>query len=139
MRFKGFVFPKDMYFFILTPYKIFRTRRKVNRKGFNIILHNLEKNRFENSPDEVFLIKLKKYYKTLTFFLVRVFRDSNPCMIRSLVLYELCRKKKIKVSLVTGVQKNSGILTGHSWLEMEGIPFNENESYIDDFTIMTEV
>jgi hypothetical protein len=60
-------------------------------------------------------------------------------MIRSLILYQLCSRNNIKASLVTGVNKKGSILNGHSWIEINGEPFNEDEVFISNFTIISEV
>ncbi len=139
MKFKYFSFPKDTYIFMLIPFKIIYFRQKVNRIGFNTILTSLEGKSFTGPADKGFLSKFNKFYKASTFFLVRVFKDPNPCIIRSLILYGLCTRYNIKASLLTGVSKKEGVLTGHSWLEIDGNPINENKAYISNFTIIYEI
>lgn len=139
MKFKYFSFPKDIYIFILILFKIIYFRQKVNKIGFNTILSGLEGNSFTRLADEKFLSKFNKFYKVSTFFLVRIFKDPNPCMLRSLILYGLCNKYNIKASLITGVSKKEGVLIGHSWLEIDGIPINENKTFINNFTIIYEI
>ena len=139
MKFKSFIFPKDIYIFILIPFKIIYFRQKVNRIGYNSILSNFESNNFSGSADKRFITKLNKFHKTATFFLKKIFKDPNPCMIRSLILYQLCSRNNIKASLVTGVNKKKGVLTGHSWIEINGEPFNEDKIFISTFTVISEV
>ncbi|MCX6383219.1 MAG: lasso peptide biosynthesis B2 protein, partial [Actinobacteria bacterium] len=91
-------------------------------------------NNFAASADELFIKKLNKFYKASSFFLIKVFKDSNPCIIRSLILYQLCSRNNIKASLITGVSKKKGVLTGHSWIEINGEPFNEDRIFISNFT-----
>jgi len=102
-------------------------------------LSGFEGNNFTKPANKKFLVKFRKFYKASTFFLTSVFKDPNPCMIRSLILYELCGKHNIKVSLITGVYKEMGALKGHSWLEIDGEPINEDKRYIDNFTIIREI
>ena len=139
MKFKYFSFPKDIYIFILIPFKIIYFRQKINKIGFNTILSGLEGNSFTRLANEKFLSKFNKFYKVSTFFLVRIFKDPNPCMLRSLILYGLCNKYNIKASLITGVSKKEDVLTGHSWLEINGDPINENRTYISNFTIIYKI
>ena len=118
--------------------------------GFNTLLCGFEGNNFTGQADDKFLLKLNKYCKASSFFLVKIFKDPNPCMIRSLILYELCAKNNIRATLVTGVKKNMGdptgqhtmngcTLAGHSWINISGKPFNENINFIKDFTVISEV
>ena len=107
--------------------------------GYNILLGRLEGNVLTGKADKDFLARFNKFYRASTFFLMKVFKDPNPCMIRSLILYELCSKYDIKVSFKTGVRKNMGALDGHSWLEIGGEPINENKEFINNFTVIHEV
>ena len=149
MKFKSFSIPKDLYIFILIPIKIIYFRQRVNKLGYNSFLCRFEGNNFTKKADIKFLARLNKYYKASSFFLAKIFKDPNPCMIRSLILYELCAKNNIRAILVTGVKKNMGdptgqtmkgcTLAGHSWLNINGKPFNENINFIKDFTVISEV
>ncbi len=138
MNYKSFNLPKDIYIFAVIAYKIIFFRSKVNRTGYNILLSRLEGRSFTGEADDKFLSRYNKFYKASTF-LLRIFKDPNPCMIRSLILYELCSKHNIKVSLKTGVRKNTGVLDGHSWLEIDGEPLNENKEFINNFTVIYEI
>jgi len=131
--------PKDFYIFLIIPFKIIYFRRLVNKVGYNCLLSRFEGNNFTNPADESFIVKLNKFYKASTFFLVKIFKDPNTCMIRSLILYQLCSRNNIKASLVTGVNKKKGVLTGHSWIEINGEPFNEEKIFIRNFTVISEV
>ena len=129
---------------LLTPLKIIYFRRLVNRVGYNCLLSRFEGNNFTNPAGELFagelfIAKLNKFYRASTFFLVKIFKDPNPCMIRSLILYQLCSRNNIKASLVTGVNKKKDMLTGHSWLEINGEPFNEDKIFISNFTVISKV
>jgi hypothetical protein len=123
----------------MIPFRIIYFRRLVNKVGFNHLLSGFEGNNFTGSADEKFIIKLDKFYKASSFFLIKIFKDSNVCMIRSLILYQLCSRNNIKASLITGVDKRKGMLVGHSWLEINGKPFNEDKIFISNFTVISEV
>ncbi|MHB1347476.1 MAG: lasso peptide biosynthesis B2 protein [Candidatus Humimicrobiaceae bacterium] len=107
--------------------------------GFNCLLSGFEGNNFTLQADKKFFIKLNKFYKASSFFLIKIFKDPNPCMIRSLILYQLCCKNNIKAFLVTGIAKKNGKLAGHSWLKIDGKPFNENNIFVNSFTVISEV
>ena len=70
---------------------------------------------------------------------MRVLKDPNPCMIRSLILYELCLRDDVRASLKTGVYKEGGDLKGHSWLEVAGEPLNEDRRFLERFTVVHEI
>jgi hypothetical protein len=139
LKFKSFSLPKDFYIFLIIPFKIIYFRRLVNKVGFNSLLSGFEGNNFTKAADEKFIKKLNKFYKASSFFLIKIFKDPNICMIRSLILYQLCSRNNIKASLVTGVNKRKGMLAGHSWLEINGEPFNEDKIFISNFTVISEV
>jgi len=139
LKFESFSLPKDFYIFLIIPFKIIYFRQLVNKVGYNFLLSSFEGNNLTNPADESFIIKLNKFYKASSFFLVKIFKDPNPCMIRSLILYQLCSRNNIKASLVTGVNKKKGVLSGHSWIEINGEPFNEDKIFISTFTVISEV
>ena len=139
MKFESFSLPKDFYIFLIIPFKIIYFRQLVNKVGYNFLLSSFEGNNLTNPADESFIIKLNKFYKASSFFLVKIFKDPNPCMIRSLILYQLCSRNNIKASLVTGVNKKKGVLSGHSWIEINGESFNEDKTFISTFTVISEV
>ncbi len=139
MNYKSFSLPKDIYIFAVVAYKIIYFRLKVNRVGYNTLLSRLEGNVLTGKADNEFLSKYNKFYRASTFFLMKIFKDPNPCMIRSLILYGLCSRYDIRVSLKTGVRKCMGVLAGHSWLKIGGEPVNENKEYINNFTVIYEI
>jgi hypothetical protein len=102
-------------------------------------LSRLEGKVLTGKANKEFLTKYNKFYKASTSFLMKIFKDPNSCMIRSLILYDLCSRYNVKVSLKTGVRKNVGALDGHSWLEINGEPLNENKEFIKNFTVIYEI
>lgn len=139
MNYKGFELPKDIYIFLLLPFRIISVKNKLKKTGFNKLLLNYEKNNYTIAPDKNFTLKLKKFYKATSFFLQKVFRDSNPCMTRSVILYDLCCSRKIKAKLKIGVSKDMNNFIGHSWLEINGKPLCEDENNLKKFVIISEV
>jgi len=139
LQYKNLNFPWDIYIFFLVPFRIFITRKRLDKLGFNSIAKEWEKYAGVYNPDPVFISKLYKFHKVATFYLLKVFKDPNPCLIRSIILYQMCIKHKIQARLITGVQKTEGRLQGHSWLEICERPFNENKDYLNNFSIMLKV
>lgn len=139
MQYKSFNLPVDLYILLIVPFKIISARRKVNKIGFSTLLNQWETGSGTNKPDQAFMRKLYKFHKAASFYLVKVFKDPNPCMIRSMLLYQMCLKHNIQARLVTGVAKEDSRLKGHSWLEIDGLPFNEDRDYLSKFSVMIEV
>jgi len=52
--------------------------------------------------------------------LVRFLKNTTPCLVRSLTLFHLLRRRGLDVGIVFGVQKNTSPLKGHSWILING-------------------
>ena len=50
---------------------------------------------------------------------------ANPCLPRSLALYEEARRRGLAVRLVVGVRLDAGEVASHAWLTLDGAPFLE--------------
>lgn len=62
-------------------------------------------------------------------------RDTSPCLVRCLVLYEICLRQKIPADLVIGAGKLGQELRGHAWIELNGLPYRES-NILSDYTEM---
>ncbi len=65
----------------------------------------------------------------------RITRDKRPCLIRALVLYEICMRQGIDAGLVIGAGKVNHSLEGHAWLELDGVPYRDKQN-LDDYVEM---
>jgi hypothetical protein len=139
LRFRSFSFPKDITILTYVFFGAVIHRQRVRKYGYNRLLQQLEKTRGGKKADRDFVARFNKSYRASNFFLLRIFRDPNPCMIRSLVLYDLCLRSDVRAVLKTGVCRNSDGLSGHSWLEIEGKPLNEDKEFLERFTVIYEV
>lgn len=139
MQYKGFTFPKDVYIFFLIPFRIFHVKKKLKKFGFNKLLLLYKKNNYWENPDDFFILKLKKFYKASSFFLIKIFRDSNPCITRTILLYDYCCQNNFKARIVTGILKEGNNLKGHCWLLIDEKPLYEKEKDLSKFTIVSEV
>ena len=77
---------------------------------------------FENQ-DKKFAELASKY---MNFILISCFRSKKPCLIRSLVLFYLLRKKALDVKIHFGIKKDMSLFEGHSWLSLNGKYFLEH-------------
>jgi hypothetical protein len=50
---------------------------------------------------------------------------ANPCLPRSLALYDEARRRGLGVRLVVGVRLDGGEVASHAWLTLHGAPFLE--------------
>lgn len=57
------------------------------------------------------------------YWAARVLRlSNNPCVPRSLALFKLLSIEGYAVSFVSGVRRAEGQLSGHAWVELDGLP-----------------
>lgn len=91
------------------------------------LLRSLDKNPgnikpFENK-DKAFSELAWEY---ASFIIIRCLRFKKPCLIRSLVLFYLFRKKALGVKIHFGIKQNVSPFEGHSWLSLNGTYFLEH-------------
>lgn len=69
----------------------------------------------------------ERLVKFVDFFLRRVFRSRNPCLLRSMLLFRHMRSAGLDVRIAFGVGDLDAVLRGHAWLIYEGRHFLERE------------
>ena len=69
--------------------------------------------------------KIEYIVKFTNFILLRLFRSSTPCLLRSILLFRQLRMMNRKVKIVFGVKNEAEKLKGHAWLIVEGRHFPE--------------
>jgi len=57
----------------------------------------------------------------------------TPCLLRSLVLFRCLRSEGLKVSINFGIRYQESLLSGHSWLTLEGRPYCESKESLGKF------
>jgi len=67
-------------------------------------------------------------WKYMNFILITCLRFKKPCLIRSLVLFYLFRKKALNVKIHFGIKKDMSLFEGHSWLSLNGKYFLEHSN-----------
>jgi hypothetical protein len=75
-------------------------------------------------------------WKACHFIQHRLLRKEKPCLPRSLVLFDWCLRKGQRATLVIGLKKTENHLEGHSWLVIDGKPFQENLAFLDTFHVV---
>lgn len=59
-------------------------------------------------------------WKYTHFLVVRCLKVKNPCLLRSLILFHLLRRKGLDLQIHFGVKRETTSLEGHSWLSFNG-------------------
>ncbi|MEP6714932.1 MAG: lasso peptide biosynthesis B2 protein [Terriglobia bacterium] len=60
----------------------------------------------------------------------------GSCLVRSLALWAMLRKRGIETELRVGMRKREGRVEGHAWLEFQGQALNEAESVIATYSAL---
>lgn len=63
--------------------------------------------------------------KFANFILYNVFRSSNPCLLRSLMLFRRLRMMGLEIKIAFGVKDDIKGLKGHAWLVLNESHFME--------------
>lgn len=139
LAYRGYRFPKDAglltgLFFLLAYYSVMINFMPVPR-----ILRGLSEIKKDGRKiTAADMMMLDKMWRGCGFFLKRVFHTDKPCLRRTLVLYRWCRGQGLEARAVIGVCKEDGGIKGHSWLLIEGVPFNEEPADLEKFMPMLE-
>ncbi|MFO7612721.1 MAG: lasso peptide biosynthesis B2 protein [Clostridia bacterium] len=139
MIYKGFSVPWDSGLFFKSFSGIRKWNKRIRTQGFNNLIGTLQKPLDTRPAAASDLVRLKKMHRVLYFLLVRIMHHENPCTVASIVLFDECRKESIDCVLVVGAEKTTGRISGHSWIEIDGSPINEDIGYLGKFTRMKEV
>lgn len=59
-------------------------------------------------------------WKYTNFILIRFLRSKKPCLLRSLILFYIFRKKALGVKIHFGIKNKLSPFEGHSWLSLNG-------------------
>ena len=111
-------FPADLHLFFYTLVKIIHFRGLIKRQSFSEITDAVIKrtNRFKDGGSvcekrKREIIRISK----ISGIILSRFSNSNPCLVRSLLLFKAIRKRGIKAKLVIGVRKSGANPEGHSY------------------------
>ena len=87
---------------------------------------------------EAKLEDLDKLWRWLRFIQTRIWRDHKPCLRRTLVLYRWCVQQGLPAEVTIGVKRTPDGITGHAWLLLDGVPYQENETNLEQFTSLIQ-
>ncbi|MCK4666745.1 lasso peptide biosynthesis B2 protein [Candidatus Dependentiae bacterium] len=92
----------------------------------------VSKNSRHISIEEIYRISYKVLYTSLFGYLI--FRPT--CLRKSLVLYRVFNQYGYPVMINLGVKKESGSVTAHSWLTLDGDPIFENSEILSEYNMI---
>ena len=113
--------PKDVILFIKTFFSLVVIKVLLYLTKLPKLLKLLDPEK-KTTPDDQ---KIEYILKFTNFILFRLFRSSNPCLLRSILLFRQLRMMSRKVKIVFGVKNEEEKLKGHAWLIVEGRHFPE--------------
>lgn len=136
---KGFYIPGDIGKFFKAFCYILHWNNKIKKSSYNDIVRNLENPKHQNHCSASDIEKLVKFHRIIVFILIKIMHHKNPCTVNALVLFDICNKKNIQCVLIVGAEKQEGAINGHSWIEVDGIPINEDKDTLKKYTRIIEV
>ena len=113
--------PKDVILFIKTFFSLVVIKVLLYLIKLPKLLKLLDPEKRAKPDDQ----KIEYILKFTNFILFRLFRSSNPCLLRSILLFRQLRMMSRKVKIVFGVKNEEEKLKGHAWLIVEGRHFPE--------------
>ena len=123
--------PKDVILFIKTFFSLVVIKVLLYLIKLPKLLKLLDPEK-KTTPDDQ---KIEYILKFTNFILFRLFRSSNPCLLRSILLFRQLRMMSRKVKIVFGVKNEEEKLKGHAWLIVEGRHFPETNDPSGEYQI----
>ena len=118
---KYFKRPKDVILFIKTFFSLIVIKVLLYLIKLPKLLKLLDPEKRATPDDQ----KIEYILKFTNFILFRLFRSSNPCLLRSILLFRQLRMMGGDIKIVFGVKNEEEKLKGHAWLIVEGRHFPE--------------
>jgi hypothetical protein len=141
-KYKGFALPKDLPLIAAALVKLLYYETLIRSRPLPAILTNIREANADISPvlsaEQTEKI-LDKLWRACGFWMARVLKNPRPCLRRSLVLYDWCKKHGVESKVIIGVDKENDILKGHAWLYVQGEVFREDAAELaKNYTVMLE-
>jgi hypothetical protein len=70
------------------------------------------------------------------FLLITCLRLKNPCLLRSLIIFHMLRRKGLDARIHFGVKRDGADLAGHSWLSLGGRCLLEGKDHLASYVEM---
>jgi len=76
----------------------------------------------------------QKIAAVVRWIYIFIFSNEKSCLERSLLLYRFLSRNNQDPRLVTGMRRTeTGQWNGHAWIEVDGKPFEETITHVQDF------
>jgi hypothetical protein len=123
--------PKDVILFIKTFFSLIVIRALLYLIKLPKLLKLLDPGKKAKPDDQ----KIEYLLKFTNFILFRLFRSSNPCLLRSILLFRQLQMMNREAKIVFGVKNEKEKLKGHAWLIVGGRHFPEPNDPSDEYQI----
>lgn|GEM_PF-2841330 len=135
MKVKGFSIPTDIPLMIWILTRTVFYRRQLASMSLEEIMRvsQLQKVKSNKLPAVVKRTRLEKTYRLISWYYRRILKVSNPCFVRSLVIYEQAKRMGLDVQLIIGFQKNDQI-NGHGWILLDDEVFIDSKTHLEEYT-----
>lgn len=102
---------------------------------YQFALNKLGYNRFQelflNSRADIHVeddVDYAKRHGQLINFAVNGVAGADNCLLRSVMLTRMLKRKGLPVEIKFGVKKNNDAFQAHSWVEFDGVPVNDGDN-----------
>lgn len=82
------------------------------------------------------MLLLAKHNKRLVGYAARLHFFSKTCLVKSLALQKILNSREIPAQTQIGVQKTDGLFFAHAWVEVNGIPVDEQGDLLQKFYVL---
>lgn len=95
-----------------------------------LLEHGKVKRKGDNRDDVEMITKFAN------FIIYNIFHSSNPCLLRSLLLFKFFRERGMDLKIAFGVREGEEDFKGHAWLIHRNKPFNEKSDPSEEFDVV---
>lgn len=122
------------YLFFCTIIEIIRVDLSLRRSGFVVARDKLRR----RTPSQLLLSggeprELARIVNTAARFVIG---RRKSCLRRSLVLWWILDRQGVDCDLRMGMKSDGSCLTGHAWVEIDGIPVNDRKDIRDTYDVL---
>jgi hypothetical protein len=137
LRLNGYSIPADLFLIMKVLCLLLFYSASFAARPMPDILRKIRSLRKKScSPTAETAMVLDKVWRACNFFLLRIAASDKPCLRRALVMYNYCCRMGLDAEVMIGVKKDGCSLTGHGWIEIDGVPYLENRTDLDNYTVM---
>ena len=121
--------PADIFLFIRIFFSLLLLKMLLGMIKLPKLLRSLE----PRKRTVINAARIERISKFSDFFLHRILRSSNPCLLKSLILFRYLRMMGMDIKIAFGVKDESKGLQGHAWLVSNGSYYLEKEDPLKEY------